>query len=140
MLAWPAESLLHDAGLCYFGLGEGLVLTTLEFVALEGDGYDDGRSFGFLRTKLFQAEDFSHATEVDNSIVARGERDHVFDRTVDFDGLLPDKQDPARTNVPGDSRLGDLIGTCPDDFHRKFHLKPLSSALLNHVLNLVVLP
>jgi len=78
-------------GLCYFHLRETLMLAALEFVALEGNRNNDGWSFRFLRRKFFKAEDFSHATEIDNSVVARGERDHVLDRTVDFDGLLPDK-------------------------------------------------
>jgi hypothetical protein len=119
--------------LCYFGVRVVfIILAALELVALEGNRNDDGWSFRHLRGKTFEPEDFSHATEVDKSVGARSERDHVFDGTVDFYGLLSDKQDPTRTDVPGGSRRRDLVGTCPDDFHRKFHLKPLVSALLNH--------
>src|SRR5262249_9672801 len=126
----------HRAGLCYFGVRVVVptILTTLELVTLERNGSDYGWSFRLLRGKPLESEDFPHTTEIDDSAGTGGEGDDILDGTVELHLLPTNEQDPTRTDVPGGPSLRDLVGTCPDDFHRKFHLKPLSSALLDHAL------
>src|SRR5262249_50441742 len=110
-----------------------IAFATLKLVAFERNRNDDGLLVGFFRG-LLQPEHLTHAAEIDNSVDSGGECHDIFDGTVDFQALSTDKQDTARTDVPGGPGFVHLIRARPDDFHRKLDFKSLSPSLLNHVI------